>query len=83
MVTDIYDVAGGAGSITQKNLHMNIAHQDSRPGKANIKFEGRGLTKKEFLASLKSRDYKKALKLMPNLTRKSFWRLVTMLALRR
>jgi len=83
MVTDIYDVAGGAGSITQKNLHMNIAHQDSRPGRAKIEFEGRGLTKKEFLASLKSRDYKKALKLMPNLTRKSFWRLVTMIALRR
>ena len=83
MVTDIYDVAGGAGSITQKNLHMNIAHQDSRPGKANIKFEGRGLSRKEFRKSLQRRDYKAALKLVPGLTRKSFWRMVTLLALRR
>ena len=83
MVTDIYDVAGGAGSITQKNLHMNIAHQDSRPGKANIKFEGRGLSREEFRKTLKSKNYKAALKLIPGLTRKSFWRMVTLLALRR
>ena len=62
---------------------MNIAHQDSRPGKANIKFEGRGLSREEFRKTLKSKNYKAALKLIPGLTRKSFWRMVTLLALRR
>lgn len=83
MVTDIYDVAGGMGSVTQKNFHMNIAHQDSRPGKAKIKFEGRGLTQKQFIDSVRKQDYKTALKLMPGLTFKRFMRLAKMLALRR
>ena len=66
----MYDVAGGLGSVTQKNVHFNIARQTSA-GDNLVEFgkHPAGETRKKVLEKIKVKDIKGATKLLPKLSK--------------
>ena len=82
LVSDLYDVAGGAGSTTQKNLHMNVARSTTSGGN-KISFPKHGPTRSADYKALVNKDTKKLAKLFPKLSQKALLRLARLLIFRR
>tara|TARA_E500000331_G_scaffold358388_1_gene424814 strand:- start:168 stop:1760 length:1593 start_codon:yes stop_codon:yes gene_type:complete len=82
LVSDLYDVAGGAGSTTQKNLHMNIARSSSS-GANKVEMTKVGDTRSKIYKAFVNKDTKKIAELFPKLSRKGMLRMARLLLLRR
>jgi hypothetical protein len=82
LVSDLYDVAGGAGSTTQKNLHMNIARSSSA-GPNKLKMSKVGATRSKLYKAFVNKDTKKIAELFPKLGKKGMLRVARLLLLRR
>lgn len=82
LVSDLYDVAGGAGSTTQKNLHMNIARSTS-DGANQVKMPKPGDTRSKLYKALVNKDTKKISKLFPKLSKRAMLRMARLLILKR
>ena len=82
LVSDLYDVAGGAGSTTQKNLHMNIARSTST-GNNIVKMPKIGDTRSKVYKALIGKDTKKLAKLFPKLSKNAVLRLARLIIFKR
>ena len=81
LVSDVYDVAGGAGSITQKNIHINVA-QGGNFGKAKPELSRVPIRSKLYKALI-NKDTKKLSKLLPRASKKTILRLARFALLKR
>lgn len=84
LVSDMYDVSGGAGSVIQKNIHFNIARQTSADDNL-VKFGDIevGETRKKIMDKVKAKDIKGATKLLPQLSKKGLIRIAKFIATKR
>ena len=82
LVSDMYDVAGGMGATTQKNLHMNIA-RGTNAGPNALKFAKYEGTKQQLYKTLVNKETGKLTKLLPKVSKKMLMKLAKVLVFKR
>jgi hypothetical protein len=82
LVSDMYDVAGGMGATTQKNLHMNIA-RSTNAGPNALKFAKYGSERHKLYDAMVNKQTKKLVKILPKASKNVLLRLAKLLVFKR